>query len=284
MPCKGLRGLVTSRSLADSAREGPELQQRWRQQVASQLRRRVANGPRPLAAITYLVRGRVEDGLVDIRHLNFIALHDKMQEDGSSIIRCAGYSAASVPWGLKIGGPDDCKFDKNLAISPGPAARGARFDVLNGELLSLALNLDQVLERHSRYPHLPRRQQLRWPKLWAAFATDVASRIEFAGPELEHAHRRNECAAIPPLAGTAAGFALFPLAYVSHAWRQILAIFADLSTIPKRQVISLEPNARNLRGYEDAVEFDLVGSCFPLAAAARRRTSSRRFATAALAS
>ena len=284
MPCKGTRGLVTSRSQVDSAREGPELQQRWRQQVASQLRRRVVNGPRPLAAITYLVRGRVEDGLVDVRHLSFIALHDKMQEDGSSIIRCAGYSAATVPWGVKIGGADDCKFEKNLAISPGSAARGARFDVLRGELLSLALSLDQVLERHSRYPHLPRRQQLRWPKLWAAFATDVAGRIELAGPEFESAHLGNECAAIPPLAGTAAGLALFPLAYVSHAWRQILAIFADLTTIPKRQVISLEPNARNLRGYEGAIEFDLVGSRFPLAAAARRRKAPRQFATAALAS
>jgi hypothetical protein len=64
------------------------------------------------------------------------------------------------------------------------------------------------------------------------------------------------------------------LQYVSHAWRQILVIFADMATVPKRHVISLEPNARNLCGHEGAVEFDLLGSRFTASPAGRQPTTA----------
>ena len=268
-------------TLSLSGRDSPELKQRWRQQLASQQRRRLGQGPRPLAAVTHLVRGQLQDGLIDVRHLSFIVLHD---QQGGDEIRCAGYGATSVPWGLKIGGADNCKFDKDLAIAPGPKAKGRRFDSANGELLELVLNLDQLLERHGRYPHFPRRQQLQWPTLWAAFAPSVASQIQWSGPEFDSDKRRENHFVDASLVRTAPGLALYPLPYVSHAWREILVIFADLTTIPKRQVIALEPHARNLRGHEGAVEFDLLSSRFPTSAAVRRRTTTRRHTTAMLAS
>ena len=51
---------------------------------------------------------------------------------------------------------------------------------------------------------------------------------------------------------SAAGLTLFPLPYVSHAWRDILAVYADLTTVPKRQVLALEPSGRHLRGFDGA--------------------------------
>ncbi len=196
----------------------------------------------------------------------------------------AGYSANSVPWGLKIGGADACKFDKDLAVAPAPCAKGRRFDSSSGELISMALSQDRLLERHSRYQHLPRRLQPRWPRLWAAFSPDVASQLEMAGPEFESEHRRIDCSTIPLLARTAPGLMLYPLAYVSHAWRQILTIFADLTTVPKRQVISLSSDACNLRGHEGAVEFDLVSSRFTTSNNSRRRSTPRKHHAPVLAS
>ncbi len=259
-----------------SKRDGPGLKQCWRQQVASQQRRRVAQGPRPLAAVTYLVRRSAHEGLVDIRDLTVVIMYDDKRHDGSVAIRCAGYSASGIPWGLKIGGADACKFDKDLTVAPAPAAKDRRFDTSNGELLSLALSCDQQLERHGRYPHFPRRLQPRWPKLWAGFAAETASQIELAGPEFEADYRRSTGSVIQSLARTSGGLTLYPLPYVSHAWRQILMIFVDMKTVPKRQVIALEPNARNLRGYDGAMDFDLVSSRFTATATIRRRTIRRQ--------
>ncbi len=264
-------------TLVISSPDGPGLKQQWRQQLASQLRRRAAQGPRPLAAITFLVRGPVRSGLVNLRDLLFVVVHDDLREDGTLHVRFAAYGAGTIPWGIKVG-PENSKLDKDLALTPGPSTRGRRFDLLKGDLLSLALNLDQLLERHSRYPHLPRRCQPRWPKLWAGFTPDVARTLSFAGPEYEASLGKNDNPAAQPPIPSILGLTLMPLSYVSHAWRQISAVFADLATIPKRQVIVLESHSRNLRGYQGAVEYDLTSSRFAVESARKRRPkTSRRY-------
>jgi hypothetical protein len=252
-----------------SSRGDPELKQRWRQQVASQLRRRAAQGPRQLAAVTCLFDERSRSDLVDIRHLRFIVLYDRRQIRNTLAIRCASYSAARVPWGVSIGGAAACRFDKDLALAPTVDGRGGRFNIANHGLLSQVLDLDQLLERHSRYPHLPRRSRLRWPKLWAGFQPADARSIEPAGPEFESMPHRGIASDIASWPRTADCLTLFPLEFVSHAWQQIRTIFADLTTIPKRQVVSLDSNVRNLRGYEGAIEFDLLSSRFNRVASSR---------------
>ena len=59
----------------------------------------------------------------------------------------------------------------------------------------------------------------------------------------------------------------FPLEFVSHAWQQFAGVFADLTTLPKRQVIALDHPARNLCGYARAIEYDLCHSRFSPASA-----------------
>ena len=86
------------------ARAGPELSQRWQQQVASQWRRRSAAGPRPLAALSYLAFGSVRDGLIDVRRLIWVVLHDQHQAHAPHAIRVAGYSTSLTAWGVQVGG------------------------------------------------------------------------------------------------------------------------------------------------------------------------------------
>ena len=121
-----------------AARDGPSRQQRWRQQVASQLRRRRSQGARPVAAISYLIRGPVWSGLIDVRHLLFTVLHDAPRNHGLLAIRFAAYSTTCVPWGVRIGGAEACRFEKDLSLGPKPLARGRHFNSFDGELLATA--------------------------------------------------------------------------------------------------------------------------------------------------
>jgi hypothetical protein len=248
-----------------STRASPELFHRWRQQIARDLRRRATQGPRPLAAISYLVRGPIVEGLVDLRRLVFVTLHDKHLADGWLTTRVASFASLVIPWGVKIGGPEQSRFEKDLSRSPAFGAKGRRFDLAHPEALTLAFDLDRCLERHLRFPQMPRLRQPRWPALWAAFEPCAATDLCGAGPEFEalgpyHGHGQQVLfrASGRPIGGLVA----FPLAYVSHAWQQFGAIYANLKSLPKRQVIALDHPAKNLCGFTGAIEFDLLNSRF----------------------
>ena len=245
-----------------STRAGPELVQRWRQQVASQRRRRERRGPRPCAALSYLVRGPVLNGLIDVRRLVFVVARAQRRHDDGLATRVLGYAAAATPWGVRIGGADNCRFEKELTLAPRAEARGRRIDLHDEELLHLALDLDRFLERQERYPYLPGRRQPRWPNLWAAFQPEVARHIECAGPEFERACQGASLVCGVAFQRSAWGLTLFPLELVSHAWRQFTAVLADTRTVPKRQVMALDHPARDLCGFTGAIEYDLCHSRF----------------------
>ncbi len=249
----------------------------WRQRVASQHQRRVAQGPRPFAAIMERVHGPVLDGLIDVRDLGWFVLHDDIQSVSTVAIRCAAYRASTVPWGLAIGGPNNCRLQKDLRLAPRPGAKGVRFDLTaQSEFLSLSLRLDQLLECHRRHPQLPRRYQPRWPKFWAGFAPAVAEQLTLAGPEFEAAYAKETGRVAEIATRSLSGMTLVPLTFASHSWRHISAVFADLTTCPSRQVIALEPQSRNLRGYDGAVEYDLQSSRFVASHRIKRRDARSR--------
>ena len=47
--------------------------------------------------------------------------------------------AARIPWGVRFGGPDNCRFFKDLRLQPVPAGRGYRLDLADEDLLTLGL-------------------------------------------------------------------------------------------------------------------------------------------------
>lgn len=226
----------------------------WRKCLGG--RRRRAR-PRPLAAMGYLVDGPVGDELVEIKRLTLVLLYDEPIRRGQCGLRLAGFSGGPVPWGAHFGGPTQCRFHKDLMLQPVAAGQGYRMDLADTELLALGLRLCRDLDRHTRYCPQPRREQVLLPKLWAAFHPEDMAEITGDGQELaayaarigrppQHLLRR--------LCHKHAGFLLFPLAWVSHHWQQIVTIYADLARFPPRQVFRLTRSS--LAGFQDAAEFD----------------------------
>jgi hypothetical protein len=251
-----------------TARADPELFERWRNQIARQRRRRADQGARPLAAIGYRVYGAARDGLVDLRRLLFITLYDSLQADGRLSTRVAGYGSSVIPWGVRIGGAENCKFDKDLSRPPSWSAKGHRIDLRHVEILAAALDLDRSIERHLQFSHQPWLRQPRWPTLWAAFDQHAAVRLQGAGPEFDATAQQAEGRPGRLLQAHGRqinGLRAYPLAFVSHAWQEIRAIYADVKTLPKRQIIVLDDSARDLCGFSEAIEFDLVRSRFSMA-------------------
>jgi hypothetical protein len=129
----------------------------------------------------------------------------------------AGYSGNRIPWSVRFGGADHCKFFKDLSLQPVPAARGYRLDLASKELLVPGLGLERELDRHARYQQRQVREQIQLPKLWAGFRAADAAGITGDGPELAaYAQRtgRPPQSLLEHLRRDYFGLALYPLAWV----------------------------------------------------------------------
>ena len=190
---------------------------------------------------------------------------DEQLQSGRRALRLAGYSGSRVPWGVRFGGPENCQFDKDFRLQPVAGARGHRIDLANEDLLTLGLGLERELDRCTRFCQQRVREQVCLPKLWAVFRPADATNITGDGPELAAYAAR---AGRPPqrllehLRRDHLGWALHPLAWVSHHWQQATAVFADLERFPRRQVFRLRQPSDDLVGYQGAAEFDFY-SRFP---------------------
>jgi hypothetical protein len=243
----------------------------WRQRFGG--RRRRNHRPRPLAALGYLANGPVIEGLIEVEKLTITILYHEQIHPGHCALRLAGYSGSRIPWGVKWGGAEQCRFLKNLLLQPVPNGPGLRLSTARMDLLRLGLQLDRELEKHIRHPSLPARQQLRLPCLWAGFEHADAPLITGDGPELEAYSRRTRKAAWQLMEGIRReyfGLSLFPFPWVSHHWQQAVAVFADLERFPKRQVFPLRHPANDLIGFQDAAEYDFLHSRFRTGATRHR--------------
>jgi hypothetical protein len=232
----------------------------WRQRFGG--RRRGHIQPRPLAAMRYLATNPVIDGLIAVEDLTLVLLYDEPIGPRYCALRLAGFSGNRIPWGVRFGGPENCRFLKDLRLQPVPGGRGYRLDLADTELLFLALALERELDRHARYRQRRVREQVCLPKLWAGFQPADAARITGGGPEL---------AAYAALTGKSPqylldrlrrekfGLVLYPLAWVSHHWQQVVTVFADLERFPRWQVFRLRQLPGDLVGYQDAAEFQFHG-------------------------
>ncbi len=237
--------------------ESPSLLDQWRHRVRGRRHRHAR--PRPLAALGYLANGPVIDGLIAVEKLTLIILCDELLRPGHCALRLAGYSGSRVPWGVRFGGSENCRFFKDLRLQPVPGARGYRLDLASTELLALGLRLERELDRCVRYRQRPVREQVCLPKLWAGFQPADAASITGDGPELEaYATRtgRSPQRLLKHLRRDQFGLVFHPLAWVSHHWQQAVTVLADLERFPKRQVFRLRHLPDDLIGFQDAVEFD----------------------------
>ena len=161
--------------------ESPSPLDQWRRLLGGE-RRHVQ--PRPLAAMGYLANGPATDGLIKVEDLTLVFRYDELLRPGHCALQLAGYSGKRIPWGVRFGGPGQCKFFQDLSLQPVPAARGYRIDLDNTVTLQLGLGLERQLERHARYRQRPVREQVQLPKLWAGFRTTDLANITGDGPEL----------------------------------------------------------------------------------------------------
>ncbi len=240
--------------------EQPSPLDEWRQRLGGRRRR---TQPRPLAAMGFLADGPVVDDLIEVENLTIVLLYDEPIRPGQCALRLAGYSGSRIPWGVRFGGPDRCRFVKDLALQPVLGGQGYRLDLANDELLMQALALNRQLNRHARFCEQVRERPFL-PKLWAGFHRKDAAGI--TGPEsaahspelAAYASRvgRTPASLLERLCCDHQGLTLFPLAWVSHRWHQAASVFADLRHFPERQVFHLRQRD-DLAGFHDAAEFDL---------------------------
>ena len=212
---------------------------RWRRCI----RRRASHGRRPLAALGYLFDGPVLGGLVELERLTLVVLYDEPLRHDQCALRLAGYTGTQVPWGVMWGGPEQCRFFKDLSLQPVPQGRGLRLDLARPRLLRMGLQLADERDRHSCHPSLPCRNQFRLPCLWAAFTPAHAAGLYGDGPELAAYARRVQKDAnevFSTVCRRHVGLSLHPLAWVSHHADFVATIFVDLARFPKRQVIALD--------------------------------------------
>ena len=259
----------------------PSLLDQWRQRFGG--RRRCNRPPRPLAAMGYLANGPTIEGLIEIEKLTIIILSDEPVCFGQHTLRLAGFSGSRVPWGIQWGGPENCRFLKNLLLQPVPNGPGLRLNTASTDLLRLGLQLDRDLEKHVRHPSFAVRQQLRLPCLWAAFTPADAATITGDGTKLPACGRR--IGKLPwrlmeQIRRKYFGLSLLPFSWVSHHWRQAVAVFADLERFPQRQVVSLRCPSDDLVGYQDAASFDFLHDRFRLGVKRRRSRRTPAIASA----
>ena len=215
-----------------------------------------------VAALGYLARGPIKRGLIPIEELALVVLNGDATLSGRWL---AGYSGERVPWGVAWGGAERHEFLKDLTLPPKIGAPAAQLDLEDASLVELAYELSQLLEqqRSQRLPAVQRRLEL--PKLWAGFKRATANHVKGSGPELYAQCQRRSRSARALLNSSRrfhGGLVLFPLNWVSHRWRDIACVFADVGQFRKRQVFRLREPGQDLVGYRGASEFDFFHSQF----------------------
>lgn len=225
---------------AAQGRQAPsQILQRWRRQIAGRKELAERRGIRPFALVGYRVQGVEFGPLVPLERLSFVALYDERADDDRLHTCLVGVRPRIESGKLTIGGPELSLFDKDVRSPPGNG-RGRQLDAGDVELCELALGWEQHLERVNRHPHYPRRNTLRWPAWWCdvnSLAAGVESR-NHNGVDL---------------------IAFDTAITLSIPMRRI---FADLTGLPKRQVIACDAPQRALQGSSGPLTFDFLHTRF----------------------
>lgn len=235
--------LPSSSGRTQSGVEPSQVLQRWRRQIAGRHELAERRGVRPFALVGYRIRGDSAEQLVPLDRLSFIALFDERDDDDHLATRLVGVRARVVGTKLVVGGPDNTLFDKDVRSAP-CSSHGRRLDPCDAELCELALSWEKYIERVNRHPHYPRRSALRWPTWWC----------DVAGPPVDITVRRH------------GDRTLIALETALSRSLPIARVFADVSGVPKRQVLAGANLRRLLCGTAGPIMFDLFHTRFRRAA------------------
>lgn len=151
----------------------------WRRQIGHRHHLASTRGPRPFAVISYLVPEMpAAKRYIPLRRLTLVALYDQALEDGRLATRLVGVAAAVGPNGLRFGGVELSRFDKDLRLPPARGRLGARLDAADTTFFEFAMSLERYLERCARHPYMPRGTSPRLPALEAGANADVSTPVD----------------------------------------------------------------------------------------------------------
>ena len=218
-----------------------------------------------LAAMSVLTKAKLHEGLIPLRRVLFVVLHDEISGWCPERTRLAGYGARRVAWGVRCGGAQDCRFDKNANPRPKPRAVGWRMDARHRAVVRTARQLRKEIASRQSESDGAISTHIQLPEFWAAFGPCDVDRIDGDGPELlGEVHTTGQSAAelMCERRRDHNGLTLYPLPWVSHLWERFRAVFVDLADFPRHQVFQLSDPATDLCGFRAACEFDFFHSRF----------------------
>ena len=67
--------------------------------------------------MSVLTKARLHEGLIPLRRVLFVVLYDEDAGWSPQRMRLAGSGARRVPWGVRCGGAQDCRFDTRTPTS-----------------------------------------------------------------------------------------------------------------------------------------------------------------------
>jgi hypothetical protein len=145
-----------------------------------------------------------------------------------------------------------------LSLTPGGKSSGRRIGAKDSKLLAAALEIDKYLERCNRFPHYPRRSAPRLPKIWVGLTTRHTTG---SGPEFELYCRDTGWPvdlALTSVRRLHRGNWLYPIEFVLHHLLCFRSVYADMSTVARRQIFRFEQT-------DDLIgcHFDFLTGCYP---------------------
>lgn len=151
----------------------------WRRQIGHRHALAAERGPRPFAVIGFRTQGTlIEDRYLPLRRLTLVAVFDQRLDDGSLATRLVGVGANVTADGLRFGGVELSRFDKDLRLAPAQGRAGARLDAADEEFFEFALSLERYLERCARHPYMPRARVPRLPTREPGTAAEGTSLVD----------------------------------------------------------------------------------------------------------
>lgn len=235
-----------------------QLQERWRDVMRRRMISARHSGPRH-AALGFLSRDPPRSGFVPLRQLTIVVAHDVVVPGRlTPKLRLAGYSARVSKAGIQWGGVQGHRFEKNLALTPQPRARGPRLDLLQPELVTLGLRLTRRLEHFAKHPNFPQRTAPVLPRVWAGLIDDGKIRTCDLGLKEMNVSAGD---ALPCRVG---GLLLVPVAWIDEGSRRdVVEYFAELRFASCLQSIVLQDGQQEgLVGTTADGPFDFCSSKF----------------------
>ena len=249
---------------------------RWQRQMAGRDWSQAPEDPSDRIAIGTMAP-RANPHLVDVRNLTLVLLH--YDSERSVILR--GFGGVPVPWGVKWGGPELSRFEKDLKLAPAWTGCGRRINLHQQRLLQSGLELDrrlwQSLTSGDATSVSPR---IRLPNLWAAFEPHTASRVFGDGPELEalcRKRRKKPAVLFEQFRRGHRGLVLLPLNWVSHHWEQFVRVFADRARFPRCQIVHAPGGPAGTAGLLGRLRIRLSSDAICAATHSKRQCESSGF-------